>query len=105
MINTNTTITPGTIFYSSWGYEQTNIDFYEVVRVTTKTVTLRPIGASRTETISAMSGTVTPKPGEFTGQEFRRTIINYGDAPMVRINAIANASLWEGKPLFTSSWY
>ena len=33
----------GDILVSSWGYEQTNVDFYEVVKVTAKTVTLIPI--------------------------------------------------------------
>ena len=33
----------GDIFVSSWGYDQTNVDFYEVVKVAAKTVTLIPI--------------------------------------------------------------
>lgn len=31
------------IFYHSWGYEQTNIDFYQVIAVTAKTVSIREI--------------------------------------------------------------
>lgn len=33
----------GDIFYHSWGYEQTNIDFYQVIAVTAKTVSIREI--------------------------------------------------------------
>ena len=33
----------GDIFYNSWGYEQTNIDFYQVVAVTKKTISLRQV--------------------------------------------------------------
>lgn len=33
----------GDIFVRSWGYDQTNVDFYEVVKVAAKTVTLIPI--------------------------------------------------------------
>jgi hypothetical protein len=33
----------GDILHHSWGYEQTNCDFYQVVAVTKSTVTLRPI--------------------------------------------------------------
>ena len=33
----------GDIFYHSWGYEQTNIDFYQVVAITAKTVSIREI--------------------------------------------------------------
>lgn len=28
------TVQPGDIFYCSWGYDQTNVNFYKVVRVT-----------------------------------------------------------------------
>lgn len=49
---TDTTTTPapvkvGDIFYTSWGYDQTNVDWFQVVDVsaTGKTVTLVEIGA------------------------------------------------------------
>jgi hypothetical protein len=35
----------GDIFSSSWGYDQTNVNFYEVVSVTARTVKVREIGA------------------------------------------------------------
>lgn len=35
----------GDIIQSSWGWEQTNVDFYEVIAVAPKTVTLQEIGA------------------------------------------------------------
>ncbi len=44
----NTTVTTskineGDIFCSSWGYDQTNIDFYQVVKKTDKTLKLRKV--------------------------------------------------------------
>ena len=39
----NKQITAGTVLYSSWGYDQTNIDFYQVVRATDKTVWLQQL--------------------------------------------------------------
>lgn len=33
----------GTIFVSSWGYDQTNIDFYKVIKMTDKTVWLQEV--------------------------------------------------------------
>jgi len=36
-------IEPGAILYSSWGYDQTNIDFYYVVRTTEKSCWLVPM--------------------------------------------------------------
>jgi hypothetical protein len=37
------TIEPGAILYSSWGYEQTNIDFYLVVRTTASSCWIVPM--------------------------------------------------------------
>lgn len=42
-------IKPGDIFYNSWGWEQTNIDFYQVVSTTAKTITIRRIMENNTE--------------------------------------------------------
>lgn len=37
--------TEGMIVYNSWGWEQTNIDFYKIVKVKNKTLTLRKISS------------------------------------------------------------
>jgi hypothetical protein len=39
----NKELTAGTVLYTSWGYDQTNIDFYQVVRSTDKTVWLQQL--------------------------------------------------------------
>jgi hypothetical protein len=57
----------GDIFYDSWGYEQTNIDFYQVVAVGPKSVTLRELASEQVESTGWASGRVVPKVGEFTG--------------------------------------
>jgi hypothetical protein len=38
-------VKPGDIFECSWGYDQTQNDFYEVVRVTATKAEVRPIGS------------------------------------------------------------
>lgn len=42
-----TTVDVGSIFCFSWGYEQTNIDFFQVVRRTTAMLELRAIKAEQ----------------------------------------------------------
>jgi hypothetical protein len=64
----------GDILYNSWGYEQTNIDWYQVVAVKGKTVTLRPIVGEVFEHDSAMSGWTKPKPSNWGGPPFRKTL-------------------------------
>lgn len=41
--------TVGQILYSSWGYDQTNIDFYQITAIKGKMVTLQRIGRKRVE--------------------------------------------------------
>jgi hypothetical protein len=62
-------IKPGDIFYSSWGWEQTNIDFYQVISTTAKTVKIRKINQTRDYNASAMSGKTTAIPNDFASNE------------------------------------
>lgn len=58
----------GDIVYNSWGYEQTNIDFYQVVKTTKSTITIRRIGQQTTET-GFMSGDTTPIKDKFISND------------------------------------
>ena len=72
----------GDIFVSSWGYDQTNVDFYEVVKVAAKTVTLIPI-ERKVQLKGFMRYTAMPIPGSGKGKAFRRRIIDCFDVPAV----------------------
>lgn len=70
----------GDIVYNSWGYDQTNIDYYQVVKASARSVTMRTISASLSESdgCAPMSGHVTPDRDHFTGQPFTKTLQIYG---------------------------
>ena len=51
--------TVGSILYCSWGYDQTNVDFYLVVARKGDWLTLQPMNKKKTYT-GHMSGTCTP---------------------------------------------
>ena len=87
----------GDILVSSWGYEQTNIDFYEVVNATEKTVTLIEL-ASRRESEGYMRYKAMPIPGCGQGKPFRRRILDCCDVLACKINSYAIARLWDGTP-------
>ncbi|WP_425543433.1 hypothetical protein, partial [Microbacterium aurantiacum] len=74
-------LTVGAILVSRWGYDQTNVDYYEVVSATPKTVTLRPIRSRVTGDAGFMAEYVAPVPGEYTGEAFRRKVHHYSDRP------------------------
>lgn len=38
------------VFYSSWGYDQTNVQFYQVVKILNKSIVIREIHQERIET-------------------------------------------------------
>lgn len=61
----------GDILVSSWGYEQTNIDFYQVTRVTNRGVYIREICGMLTDrsTGNGMAGYKKPVPGAFKESE------------------------------------
>ena len=54
----------GDIFRSSWGYDQTNVDYYEVTEVNGKHVVIEAIGKLYTET-GRDCGRCIPQPGTF----------------------------------------
>ena len=70
---------PGLILCNSWGYDQTNIDYYQVTKVskTGATVTVRRIGKNSKPT-GHMSETVSPAPGAFCGPEIKKRVTANG---------------------------
>lgn len=59
----------GDIFVESWGYEQTNIDFYQVVKVNKASVVLKAIGSKSVRATGWASDEVEPMKNEFVGEE------------------------------------
>jgi len=95
----------GTIFYNSWGYDQTNVDFYQVESVTKHTVKLRAIGKS-TESESGNYNYVLPVPDSFYGESFVKKVNSGSKFPFVSMNSYSVAVPWDGEtPLLETSPY
>lgn len=72
------TVEVGDLFESSWGYDQTNVSYYEVTGFTPsgKSVRLRKIRKAGIEGSDGfMSRKVKPVPGEFVGEEFTKLLL------------------------------
>ncbi len=66
---------PGDIIYNSWGYDQTNVDFYQVTRCTKSSVFIRPIKAEYASSAGCdMAAYVIPVKDSFCGEEIRKKI-------------------------------
>ena len=83
----------GDLFYDSWGYEQTNIDFYEVVGLKGKcTAIIRKV---KNDYISGYgwSGKTRALPGQYVGQPYtvRTNMCSY-DAKRPQCSSPARSS-------------
>ena len=82
----------GDLFYSSWGYDQTNIDFYQVTAVRGKMIEAAQI-AGKAKYDGPMSGHTLPSPNHFTG-ESKRYLVRFtaDDSPYFKVASYASAT-------------
>lgn len=93
----------GTILSNSWGYEQTNVDFYQVVAVKNKSVVIRRIASSMVEDCGPMSGRATAVSDSFIGEEIVKRVQAYRGTPYISMKH-GSCSIWTGRPMYVS-WY
>jgi|TARA_R100000482_G_scaffold58241_1_gene21142 hypothetical protein len=90
----------GDILYSAWGYDQTNIDFYQIVKKTKSMVTIQMIGKETEVTGNGYDNRVMPVKDNFISKEIKKKVGPYG----ISLNTYANASLWDGHPKYETAW-
>lgn len=105
-------ITVGAIFVNSWGYEQTNVDAYQVVSVTPATVKVRRIGLEQVPGSDGfMSNRVRPVPGlfdeRFTKLHAKRPYCwTFDGSVRWMLNTdYGSCELWDGARSYYCSWY
>lgn len=94
-------IQKGTILYASWGYEQTNINFYLVLEKRNSILKLQEIRSNRTYERQDY-GTCTPNTESTIGEPFEKRLSKYNS---IRINSVYNASFYNGEKIHWSAWY
>lgn len=87
----------GDIFDTSWGYDQTNVDFYQVVEVRGKVLIVRKI-SEKTDSEHQGAEYVVPVKDSFIGDPIRILPTSSG----VKIEG-HYGSLWEGKPVYQTA--
>ena len=101
-VPTTNNIEIGDIFYTSWGYDQTNVDFFEVVAKTSKMLKLREIKAKK-DYRYGYSGLANPIRGSFADDKIYTRKYDEGNKA-VKIDDVAYARLWDGKPKTFSTY-
>ena len=90
----------GTIFYTCWGYEQTNVNFFQVIERKGSTVIIREVNQNRFYD-GSMSGSCTPLKDDFIGEPLRKRI---SKSATLKISDCERASLYNNQKLYFSSY-
>ena len=99
----------GDLLRSSWGYEQTNVDYYQVTATTKRGVTIRPIAAKQVETTGWASDRCAPDKDNFVGEPMKKRVRLYtvGDEVRcsVKVRSFAYAYPCNENETTHRSWY
>jgi hypothetical protein len=104
---------PGSVFVASWGYEQTNVDAYQMTRrINNQTIEVIEIGfeiASSEGFVAPMAAKVRPVPvsAEVAAEKpkLRARITAENRIQVAEQGSAGNADLWDTKEVYYHSWY
>lgn len=85
----------GDILVSSWGYDQTNIDFYEILETTDKSVKIEKVGSETIGDNGPGGLLVVPNTSWRSGKIMTKRV---GTHESVKITSYAYAHKWNGNP-------
>jgi hypothetical protein len=93
----------GDIFERSWGYEQTNVDFYKVIELTKsgKSAKVIRIGQKKVKQTGDMSELVEPDPNKLTDETHTYRIKQYRSDGSIYIGGLWR---WDGTPCHQSHY-
>ena len=101
----------GAIIASSWGYDETTVDFYQIVKRTGDWLTLHAMSSTETsDGEQTMTGHVLPGELRASAKPFRRKLLRYKQPPRageiagLQIRSDGWASIWEGRPMAVSHY-
>lgn len=99
-----TNLKVGDILYSSWGYDQTNVNFYKIVETKGKRmVVVREVGSKIVSSDGGASTHVVAVPDRFVSDKvYNRLATN----DRVNVTDCQTAWLWDGRPVYetASGW-
>lgn len=109
----NAHVKVGDVFYCSWGYEQTNIDYYKVIdKIGKGSVKIAPVENKIVhEQSSKTTDAVVPYlAGDLSGRAFTARVkyVCWDDfkQPRIKLSSYQSLFLWDGVPKHqTNAWY
>ena len=94
-------IEAGIILVSQWGYDQTNVDFYTVVKRQGDWATVQKIGQQFAGHAGFLAENVLPF-DEVVGKPIRRKVKGFMGTESVNVRDYASAVPWSGEPVYQS---
>ena len=99
------TLTVGAIMVASWGFDQTTVDFFEIVGVpSARYVLLRPIAQKTVDNsgaVDSMAEHVIAQPGAYIGPAKRHRVTA---SNAIRLTSYSSAYVWDGRPQYQSHY-
>lgn len=105
----------GDVFYTSWGYDQTNVDFYQVIAITEGGCYIRPIGGGIDEKKSYRGADyVYPILNKWNSRDsfindspkgvFKKTVVSkYDGSPHIKLASFAYGRLYKGGSIYETA--
>lgn len=100
----------GDIFTASWGYDQTNVDYYLVVARTKASVRVRQVATSTVASLGSGHDRVMPAADQFVGDEMLKRLKAWSFGGKVTVSiyleTYCSGYLWDGKDQYqtASGW-
>ena len=100
----------GDILEDSWGYEQTNVEFYKVTKIISPCkIEIVEVGHTQLDAVSSMSCHVVPDVNREIGERIEKMVSQDSWEKQdgryhVRINSSVSLTPWNGQPCYCS-WY
>lgn len=104
----------GDIFYASWGYDQTNVDYFQVIRVTESGAYFRPIGQKLVKSSEYGHEEVMPAKNMWDDSwnpfmkgnpkgSFKKIQVYRDGEPYIHLASYTNGHPWKGRPNYQTA--
>lgn len=98
------TLKIGDIFNWTWGYEQTNQNYYQLVEIKGQYGIFREIAQEREET-GWLQGNCRPLKDKFISEPFKKKIQFQDNKPFIKMDSFGWCNLWDGETDYYTSYH
>ncbi len=98
------TVPIGSIFNWSWGYKQTNQNYYQLIELKGQLGTFRELAQERHET-DFLQGDCKPIKDNFIGEPFKKKIQFQNNEAYIKMESFGWCNLWDGRTDYYTAYH